>query len=213
MTLIIGCISQKGGVGKSTLARLLAREYANNGWLVKVADMDSKQLTTTNWNARRNENGVLPEIEVQNHKTTVQASRTSGNYDLLIFDGKPHATTETLEIAKLSDCLLIPSGYSLDDLQPTVLLANDLKASGIERKKMSIVFSRVGDSEAEANEAKQYVHAAGYHFIDAVIPERTGYRRASDLGKALTETSFASLNEAADKVVESIVQRINEITN
>lgn len=38
--LIIGCISQKGGVGKSTLARLIAREYANSGWNVKIADLD-----------------------------------------------------------------------------------------------------------------------------------------------------------------------------
>ena len=32
MTVHIGMISQKGGVGKSTLSRLVAREYANAGW-------------------------------------------------------------------------------------------------------------------------------------------------------------------------------------
>ncbi|WP_193371722.1 hypothetical protein [Polymorphum gilvum] len=40
MTLFIGTISQKGGVGKSTLARLIAREYALAGWNVKIADLE-----------------------------------------------------------------------------------------------------------------------------------------------------------------------------
>ncbi|MHC5747164.1 MAG: hypothetical protein ACYTXT_35825 [Nostoc sp.] len=40
MTVLVGVISQKrGGVGKSTLARLIAREYAA-GWDVKIADLD-----------------------------------------------------------------------------------------------------------------------------------------------------------------------------
>jgi len=36
MTVLVGMVSQKGGVGKSTLARLLAREYAQAGWKVKI---------------------------------------------------------------------------------------------------------------------------------------------------------------------------------
>ena len=32
MTLIIACVSQNGGVGKSTVARMLAREYTTNEW-------------------------------------------------------------------------------------------------------------------------------------------------------------------------------------
>jgi chromosome partitioning protein len=44
MSHIIGFISQKGGVGKSTLARLVAREYASGGWNVKIADLDPAVL-------------------------------------------------------------------------------------------------------------------------------------------------------------------------
>jgi len=38
--MIIAIASQKGGVGKSTLARLIAREYAQAKWNVKIADLD-----------------------------------------------------------------------------------------------------------------------------------------------------------------------------
>jgi Mrp family chromosome partitioning ATPase len=41
----IGLISQKGGVGKSTLSRALAREAASNGLKVKLADLDTQQGT------------------------------------------------------------------------------------------------------------------------------------------------------------------------
>src|SRR4051794_37335074 len=40
MVVTIGVISQKGGVGKSTVARLIAREFAQAGWNVKIADLD-----------------------------------------------------------------------------------------------------------------------------------------------------------------------------
>jgi hypothetical protein len=40
---IIGIASQKVGVGKSTLARLIAREYAAADWNVKIADLDIGQ--------------------------------------------------------------------------------------------------------------------------------------------------------------------------
>lgn len=38
--MIISLISQKGGVGKSALARLLAVEVARARWAVKIADLD-----------------------------------------------------------------------------------------------------------------------------------------------------------------------------
>ena len=212
MTLIIACVSQKGGVGKSTLARMLAREYAANEWSVKIADMDSNQLTSTRWNARRNQNGFHPEIEVQNHKSVSQALRTAESYDLLIFDGKPSASAETLEIARTSDIVLIPSGYSLDDLEPTVTLANDLLKGKIKRQQIHVVFNHTGDSQSEAEEASEYVQAAGYRVLGEGIPERTVYRRANDLGKAATETTHNSTNEHADQVVQKVVERINDLT-
>jgi Mrp family chromosome partitioning ATPase len=42
--LVVGAVSQKGGVGKSAIARLIAREYAASGWAVRVADFDVKQM-------------------------------------------------------------------------------------------------------------------------------------------------------------------------
>ena len=40
-------VSQKGGVGKSTLCHLIAREAAVAGKQVKILDFDTKQMTST----------------------------------------------------------------------------------------------------------------------------------------------------------------------
>jgi Mrp family chromosome partitioning ATPase len=39
--MIISLVSQKGGVGKTALARLLAVEFARSGWDVKLVDLDT----------------------------------------------------------------------------------------------------------------------------------------------------------------------------
>ena len=54
--MIISLISQKGGVGKSALSRLIAVEYANSGWQVKIGGLDKLQGSTTKCKTRRYEN-------------------------------------------------------------------------------------------------------------------------------------------------------------
>jgi chromosome partitioning protein len=48
MTTVIAFISQKGGVGKSTLARALATEASKEEMKVLLADCDPQQGTSAN---------------------------------------------------------------------------------------------------------------------------------------------------------------------
>ena len=73
MTVFIGVISQKGGVGKSTLSRLLAREYAYSKWDVKIADLDIAQGTSNDWKKRREMNEIQPYVAVESFRTVSQA--------------------------------------------------------------------------------------------------------------------------------------------
>ena len=50
---VVAFISQKGGVGKSTLSRGLAREAAKSGLAVKICDLDTQQDTSVEWHRRR----------------------------------------------------------------------------------------------------------------------------------------------------------------
>jgi chromosome partitioning protein len=212
MSLIIGVVSQKGGVGKSTVARLIAREYATAGWNVKIADLDIQQGTSFSWQGRRLQNGIEPTVQVERFANVDQALRIADHYDLLVLDGPPHATAGTARIAASSDLLVLPTGLALDDLEPTVLLAHELSKSGIRPERIAIVFCRVGDSKAELNEAARYIEQAGYVLLPEHLPEKVGYRRAADEGHALTETRYAGLNEKADRLAQAIIDRISALT-
>ena len=96
MTYTIGMVSQKGGVGKSTLARMMAREFVAGGLTTKIADLDTQQQTCAHWAGRRAENGVTPEMQVQSFASVKTALEDAPRFDALILDGKPNASEQTL---------------------------------------------------------------------------------------------------------------------
>ncbi|MEO0804207.1 MAG: ParA family protein [Cyanobacteria bacterium J06642_2] len=205
MTEFIGMISQKGGVGKSTLARLIAREYAAAQWDVKIADLDTSQGTSTEWKLRREENDLRYAVAVEPYRNVAQALKHADSFDLMVFDGPPHSMSGTLEIAKTSKLVVLPTGLSLDDLRPTIRLAHELVDKGISDEQIAFTLCRVGDRDNEIEEARTYIEKAGYLVIQGSIPEKTAYRRASDEGKAVSEVSYLSLRKRAEEVAQGII--------
>ena len=210
MTIFVGVISQKGGVGKSTISRLLAREYAIAKWDVKIADLDISQGTSNDWKKRREINEIQPYVAVESFRTVSQALKHAQVHDLMIFDGAPHSTKASNEIAQKSDLVILPTGLSLDDLRPTVLLAHELIEAKIPDDNIVFALCRVGDRANEIEEARSYIKKAGYTTLAGSLPEKTAYRRASDEGKAISEVSYLSLRKRADEVVQDIINRITE---
>jgi chromosome partitioning protein len=64
----------------------------------------------------------------------------------------------------------------------------------------------------EIEEARTYLQNAGYDVLPGAIPEMTGYRRATDKGRALTETRYDTLNHHAEEVIQGIVDRISHLS-
>ncbi len=208
MTLIIGLISQKGGVCKSTISRLLAREFAIEKWSVKIADTDIKQGTSFSWSSRRLQNRIYPEIPVQQYASMKGVLSDAEQYDLMIIDGAPHSSKMTKEIAEASDMVIIPTGLSLDDLEPTVLLAHELIKGGIPLERITIIFTRTGESNAELQDANAYLAHTPYFVLSEHLPEKTAYRKATDKGLAFSESPYKSLRERAQAVAQALVNRI-----
>ena len=210
MALFLGIVSQKGGVGKSTLARSVAREFAHNAWEVLIADMDTQQSTSIEWNGIRMENEIEPVISVQQFPNVERVKKFADQYDLVIFDGAPHSTKQTHDIAKVADFLVLPTGLSKDDQNPQIRLAHEMVKSGISQQKFAFAFSRIGASESQLEHAKEYMAMTGYKVLDGAVPEKDGYRLAIDEGKALTETPFKTLNQKADELIQQIVNELQK---
>ena len=211
MTYIIGMVSQKGGVGKSTLARMMAREFVAGGLSTKIADLDTQQQTCTHWAGRRAENGVIPELQVQSFATVKTALNEVQRFDALILDGKPNASDQTGEIAQASDLVVIPTGQTVDDLHPGVVLAHALRKKGIPPERISFAMFKTTGSERENVAARQYLTEAGYLVLNGEVGVSTAYGSASDGGKAITETSFRTLNERASNLAQSVIDKMVEL--
>ena len=160
----IAMVGQKGGVGKSTLARIIAVEATKGGLQAKIADMDTQQSTSVNWAARRAEKGVEPQIRVEPFRSVDTALKDAEGFDLYIFDGAPHSSQETRRACQVSDMVIIPTSEGLDDLHPSVILANNLLKEGNAPEKIApgypfnrthpgLQFSRGGSLEGDPGSA------------------------------------------------------------
>jgi chromosome partitioning protein len=209
MALVIGVISQKGGVGKSTLSRAIATEYARNAWTVKIADFDLSQGTVTAWNSERMANGIDPTVSVEQFSSVRSLEKQFDNYDLIVIDGAPASNRQTLEIAEFSNILVLPTKTTLDDLRPQIKLAHELRKNGISLKKIGFVLSMVGRSTGEIDGAVEYIEEAGYKCF-GIILQKDSIGQAHDSGRAANETPFKSVNDTVDKVIQDLVNHIQK---
>lgn len=205
MAYIIGIVSQKGGVGKSTLARMIAREAAEGGLRVKIADLDHQQQTATKWQSRRAENGLEPELRVEAFQNVKTALAEAPDFDVYIVDGAPHSSRDTASVAAEASLIVIPTSDSDEDLEPAVPLAHELKGKGVPIDRIGFALCLVSDSAREIEAAKDYLSKTPYLLLDGEIPFRTGFRQALAQGKAITETPFPTLVRRADRLAQSII--------
>lgn len=208
MGAVVGFISQKGGVGKSTLARALGREAAAGGMTVKIADLDVQQGTSVKWHLRREEIGIEPRLSVEGFKNAARALSIAAQYDYLIIDGPARASAATLEIAKAAALVIQPTGSSIDDLEPAVLTFRELVREGIPARRLVFALARIG-TDAEESEARAYIAQAGFVALNGSIPERPAYRQASNIGLAITETRYSQLNKRADALLQAMVDMVD----
>jgi len=214
MTFKIGLISQKGGPGKSTTARGLAVGFAQLEWSAMIADFDLDQLTSTEWLKTRLANGHLPIVYAQPFGKVSQAIERTKDYDVLIFDPKGETSLVTVDIAKASDLVIIPTALGLDDLRPAVVLADRIHLKhGVPANRIVFALNHAGDSESEITEAREYLSQKPYEVLAGHILEKVSFRRAMDVGKSVLESPYQGPREEAEKLIQAVINKVEELTN
>lgn len=214
MTISIAVASGKGGVTKSTIARALAVAYAKAEWKVMAGDLDIGQATFSNWMRRRMRAMLEPVFDVLSLGTVTQLKKhmDGEQYDLIIADCAAFASKSTIEIANLCDLTVIPTGFSLDDLESTVNTANSLIRAGVPAQKLAIVFSGVAENESDYEGARDYLSKTPYTIIDGYIPHKTSLSKAQDSGRSIIECQYAAPRQRAEHVIQGIIDRVEELT-
>ena len=112
-----------------------------------------------------------------------------------------------------SDLVVIPTSEGLDDLEPSVILANNLLQEGISPERIAFALCITSDSDREISGAREYLAQTPYRVLDGEIPFRASYKAAMDRGKAITEVSFSTLQKRADAMAQSIVDAVAEVVD
>lgn len=126
---ILSITSQKGGVGKTTLAMNLAVAAAASGTPTIVFDLDP-QTSAMKYYDRRIANGgdeqpIVASIQMARLPHELKAAIDDG-YELAIVDTPPNVSGNAVHIAQAGDLILIPvepSAIDLDAIQVSIEIA------------------------------------------------------------------------------------------
>lgn len=130
MAIVIAFVSQKGGVGKSTLARAVATSAVRAGQAVKTVDLDPDQATITVWAQMRDRYKVFPSIKVDAFRFAKDALASTRGEEFVIIDTPGSINDAVAEIAANATFLVQPTSPSIDDLYPAVLVFRALERVG-----------------------------------------------------------------------------------
>src|SRR4051794_5698034 len=114
--LTISLIAQKGGTGKTTIARCLAVAFERSGKSAAIIDMDP-QASAALWPKRREADHpeviptVLPLLD-----DTIESSRET-TLDVLIIDTPPKSSEVAIAAARHSDLVIIPCRTQVEDIE------------------------------------------------------------------------------------------------
>jgi len=202
----VAFVSQKGGVGKSTLARVLAIGAVHRGRKTLLADFDLDQLTCVEWSAARMRANIEPEVDARAFKSLKKLRKNESVADFIVADTAGLADDLSTEVAEDSDVVFVPTGVSQDDLRPTLALARKLARRGAEGR-LVVVLSKVGRSETQFSRAVEAIEDAGFELLAEHWPQRDGFQNDLDAGRAGREARNPHLREIAERMEEALWAR------
>lgn len=188
-------ISQKGGVGKSTLARQFA-VLAGDGLLI---DRDP-QATTTKWWTRRQKipldtPDLLSSEGLDLQKAVVALKAKPGR---LFIDTRPAVAEPEAEAARVSDLVIVPVGTSTDDLEA---VPDTLKMIRRQNKPAVLIVNGARNA-ARAIEARAALAQYPFAVCPFHLTSRTVYSDAHLEGRGVSEMKGPLAADAAAELAK-----------
>ncbi|HJZ32749.1 MAG TPA: ParA family protein [Hyphomicrobiaceae bacterium] len=203
--LVVAFVSQKGGVGKSTLARALATFAVRRGYRTRIADLDLQQKTILLWQANRERQCVEPAIEAASFASVQEAVAASADVDLLILDTAGKITDDTTDIVGHGHLLVQPTSPSPDDLHIAVLVFLAMERVKVPREKLAFALCRIL-AGPEEEQARSHLESFGYRVLEGSIHEQLQYREAMRIGRSIAETEQQQLDAAPQALMLDLLR-------
>ncbi len=179
----LGVICQKGGVGKTTLARNLAVYAHLSRRRVVLIDIDP-QASAANWNEAREEGERLDVVksDISQLRAALAAAERRGA-ELAIIDTPPRMETTQAHTANLADYLLIPTRPAFDDLKATLPSLAIARDSG---KPFATVLNFAPHGHVVSGEAREILEALDFPVMPHVVHQYAAFWHSAE-GSSVVE--------------------------
>jgi chromosome partitioning protein len=186
-------ISQKGGVGKSTLTRqfsVLAAEVEP----CLLIDRDAKQATTSKWWSRRQEHTLeRPDLlSSEGLDLTRAIGALKAKPGKIFIDTRPAVDDPEAEAARVADLVVVPVGVSSDDLEAVPDTLKILRRLG----RRAVIVVNGAKNEARAMSARAALGQYPFPVCPHHLPNRTVYLDAHLEGRGVGEMKGAAAGDA-----------------
>ena len=180
---VIAIVSQKGGVGKSTLAVHLATEANAQGQRVLLLDLDP-QGSAMEWASRRGD--LPPDVSGANPASIgkeIERAK-SENYDLVVIDTAPHADHAALQAARAADIVAIPCRPSTFDI---AAISATLDLCKLANKQAVVVINSAPIRSRVTTEAEEAIVEKGGKVSTVIIRQRVAFQHCMITGQTAAE--------------------------
>ena len=175
---VLTIVSQKGGVGKTTLATALAAQSAARKKRTVLVDLDP-QASATFWaDIRKRGDFASTALPAARLPATLQALRQE-RCDLVIVDTPPNARDIAFQAIEHADLVLIPTkAWVLDMMAMSRTI--DLVKQYDKRAVVALTFAR--ENRPETRDALAALHSLSSTVCPVRIGDRVAYARAQSDG-------------------------------
>jgi chromosome partitioning protein len=180
---VIAIVSQKGGVGKSTLAVHLAAEACTQGRRVLLLDLDP-QGSAMEWASRRGDRP--PDVSGANPASIgkeIEKAR-SEDYDLVLVDTAPHADHAALQAARSADLVAIPCRPSTFDI---AAISATLDLCKLANKQALVILNAAPIRSRVTAEAEEAIAEKGGKVSPIIIRQRVAFQHCMIDGRTAAE--------------------------
>lgn len=180
---VLSLVSQKGGVGKTTLATALAIAGHHDGKRPVLIDLDP-QASASFWMDTRQDDMLAVSAIPSSRLGHVLKAAAEAGAELAVIDTPPFAKDIAYEAAERADFVLIPTRPAVLDVMAMTRTIELIKTF---QKQAAVVLTFCPPSSKEIDDTEAAVRALGAKLCPVRIGTRIAYSRAQQSGLAAQE--------------------------